>query len=149
MKNWFFFSSSCRVLSSRLVPWEFKLLSVTEYIKFKQHSGAFVKFVFSTCYLTPPNFGLDPGRWKNLKRCKISCEKCLFFTASFVHNFAVKCCKCGELFIFTAFNGILTNNPLADRDSKIAPNACLQLPIPLLHLSLTSMIFLLNLKQVQ
>ena len=44
--------------------------------------------------------------------------------------FAVTAVNDGELFIFTAFNRILTKKKLRDMDLKLSPRACLQFLIP-------------------
>ena len=55
----------------------------------------------------------------------------------------------GEIFIFIAFSGFFTNNKLPYSDSNLSCLSCQQLRIPLRHLSITSIIFLLNLNQIR
>ena len=52
-----------------------------------------------------------PGQSLMVQFCRGRCEmrwKQIIFTSYFLNVFAVNAVKCGELFIFTQFNGILT-----------------------------------------
>ena len=86
------------------------------------------------------------GRGKIGKICKISGENLFFFTAIFMHTFAVKLCHFTAIVRGEVTKGHRISPPL--QGPNLSPPACLALFLPLHHLSLTSSIYVLNMNQI-